>query len=528
MTEEKAMEDFSLKSNGVLLTRRKWLAFAGGAAASTLLPLDAVTTAYAQNQKGVLKVVSPHNPTSMDPMTGRHGNDHILLFPVYETLVNVNLDTLMPEPGLAESWTYADPTTLILELRKDVTFHDGTPFDANAVLFNLERARTDERSRVKIDLVSVESITATGEHQITIKLKEPDAVLLSVLSDRAGMMSSPKAVKEMGESYDRAAVGTGPWRLTEWRDGERLVYARNENYWKSGQPFLDGIEISVITDSNTGLRSVVARQNHFVMQLAPQQKPLIEASRLKVASGPTLATFHFYLNFSKPPCDNKNVRLALCHAVDREAFNELTMAGLGAPTVQTLPSSHWAYNPELEGTYKYDPELAIKLLAEAGHPDGVDVEMFVPNTQAFQQKGEVLVEQLKKAKINLILRSVPTNELGAKFMGERLGNAALSIYSGRTDPSQFFSLMFDPESFINASRMWGAPELEQAMADCRSNLDIETRKKAIQRALKIINENALYVPLVLQVELNALTPEVEGYKPSILGKPRFESVQLAS
>ncbi|MGI6855130.1 ABC transporter substrate-binding protein [Mesorhizobium sp. 1B3] len=522
------MEDFRLRSDAVVMTRRQWLAFAGGAAATAMLPFGAATKAHAQKQGGVLKVAAPHNPTSMDPMTGRHGNDHILLFPVYEALVNVNLDTLMPEAGLAESWTYTDPTTLVLELRKDVTFHDGTPFNAGAAVFNLERARTDERSRVKIDLLSVESIQATGEHQVTIKLKEPDAVLLSVLSDRAGMMSSPKAVKEMGEGYDRTAVGTGPWRLTEWRDAERLVYTRNENYWQSGAPYLDGIEVSVITDSNTGLRSVVAGQNHFVMQLAPQQKPLIEASRLKAASGPTLATFHFYLNYSKPPFDKKNVRLALCHAVDRDALNELTMAGLGVPTVQTLPASHWAYNPELEGTYKHDPELAIKLLAEAGHPDGVDVEMFVPNTQAFQQKGEVLVEQLKKAKINLILRSVPTNELGAKFMGERLGNAALSIYSGRTDPSQFFSLMFDPESFINASRMWGAPELEQAMADCRSNLDLESRKQAIQHALKIINENALYVPLVLQVELNALAPAVEGYAPSILGKPRFETVHLAS
>ena len=526
------MKEFVSQLNQTNVTRRQWLALTGGAIAGSMLPFGAGALAQgatqAATQGGVLKVVSPHNPTSMDPMTGRHGNDHILLFPVYETLLNVNLDTLLPEPGLAESWEYTDPMTLVLKLRQGIKFHDGTPFDAEAARFNLERARTDKRSRVAIDLISVESIEAEGDDQLTIRLSQPDGVLLAVLSDRAGMMSSPKAIEEMGEGYDRAAVGTGPWRLTEWRDAERLTYARNPDYWKSGEPYLDGIEVSVIPDSNTGLRTVIARQNQFVFQLATQQKPLIERSNLKAASGPTLATFHFYLNYSKPPFDKKEVRLALCHAVDRNAFNELTMNGLGVPTVQTLPQTHWAYNPELEGTYEYDPDLAIKLLAEAGYPDGVDVEMFIPNTQAFQQKGEVLVEQFKKAKINLILRSVPTNELGAKFMGERLGHAALSIYSGRTDPSQFFSIMFDPESFINASREWGAPELEQAMAECRSNLDLEARKTAIRNALKIINENALYVPLVLQVELNALAPEVEGYTPNILGKPRFDNVYLAS
>lgn len=515
------------RRDSIVLSRRQWLALAGGAAVSGIAPFaGGPALAEAAKRGGVLKVVSPHNPTSMDPITGRHGNDHIMLFPAFESLINIDLDTLMPKPGLAESWSNADRHKLVLNLRKGIKFHDGTPLDAEAVRFNLERARTDERSRVKIDLVFVKSIEVTGEHQVTLNLSEPDIVLLAVLSDRAGMMSSPKAVKELGERHDRAPVGTGPWKLESWRDAEKLVYTRHDAYW--GQPTaLDGLEISVIPEVNTGLRTVTAKQNDFIFQLAPQQKPIAERSGLTIAQGQTIATYQIYLNYSKPPFDNLKVRQAMCHAVDRVELNKLTMAGLGEPTVQTLPPTHWAYNKELEGTYRYDPELARKLLAEAGHANGVDVEMFVTNDQRSQQRGEVLVEQFKKANIRLKLLSVPVNELGAKFMGEKLGNAALSVYTGRTDPSQFFSIMFDAKSFINASRMWGAPDLQQAMADCRTTFDLEERKKVIGRTLKIISDNALYVPLLLQPELDAMQPKVRGYKPNMLGKPRFESVSLA-
>lgn len=510
-----------------LMTRRQWLTLLSGTVIGGALPLSTgLSAAQEPKRGGTLRVVTPHNPTSMDPIAGRHGGDHVMLFPVFETLINTDLDTLLPKPGLAESWSYPDPLTLVLNLRSGIKFHDGTPMDAEAVRFNLERARSDERSRVKIDLIFVKSIEVTGAGQITLKLSEPDVVLLAVLSDRAGMMSSPSAVKEKGDQYDRSPVGTGPWRLTTWRDAEKLSYVRNEVYWDQ-KPSVDQIEMSVIPEVNTGLRTVIAKQNDFVFQLSPQQKPIIEKSGLVVVQGQTVATYQIYLNYAKAPFDNLKVRLAMCHAVNREELNQLTMAGLGEPTVQTLPKSHWAYNKELEGSYQYDPDLAKKLLAEAGLPGGVDVEMFVNNDQRSMQRGEVLAEQFKKANIRIKMLSVPVNELGAKFMGEKLGHAALSVYTGRTDPSQFFSIMFDAKSFINASRIWGAPDLEKAMADCRTTFDMEGRKKAIGRVLKIVRDNALYVPLVLQPELDAALPRVKGYKPNILGKPRFEQVYLA-
>ncbi|HLS55206.1 MAG TPA: ABC transporter substrate-binding protein [Zeimonas sp.] len=523
---EKKMVDAGSR---VALGRRQWISMVGGMAAAGSLGLaSGDVLAQAPRRGGVLRIVAPLQPTSMDPYAGRHGNDHVYLFPAFDSLIDVDLDTLEPKPGLAQSWSFPDSTTLVLNLRPGVVFHDGTPCDAEAVRYNLERAKSHERSNVKIDMKSVDSIAVTGPSQVTLKLTKPDSVILMTLADRAGMMSSPTAIKAAGNEYGRVAVGAGPWRLVSWKDNEKLVYERHPQYWAKDVALLDGLEFSVIPEVNTGLRTVVAGQNDFVYGLAPQQKPIIERSGLQMVQGSTLATWQIYLNYSKPPFDNVKVRQAMHYALDRDEFSRLTTAGMAEPTTQTLPRGHWGYDKTLEGTYKHDPKRARELLAEAGYPNGIDVEVIGRNDQRSQQQAEVLIEQYRKSGIRLKFMNVPANELGAKFMGERIGNAAVSVYTGRVDPSQLYSIMFDKSSFINASRMEGAPGLEAAMEAARAVYDKEARRQAVWKIQRIVHEHALYVPLALQPELDAMSQRVKGFKPNLLGKPRFHGVWLAA
>lgn len=513
----------------VALGRRQWLSMMGSMAAAGSLGL-APGRAFAQTPRrgGVLRIVAPLQPTSMDPFAGRHGNDHVYLFPAFDSLIDVDLDTLDAKPGLAESWSFPDPKTLVLNIRPGVVFHDGTPCDAEAVRFNLERAKSHERSNVKIDMKSVESIAVTGPSQVTLKLVKPDSVILMTLADRAGMMSSPTAIKAAGNDYGRAPVGTGPWKLVSWKDNEKLVYERHPQYWAKDVALLDGLEFSVISDVNTGLRTVIAGQNDFVYSLAPQQKPIIERSGLKMAQGSTLATWQIYLNYSKPPFDNIKVRQAMQYAVDRDEFSRLTTAGIAEPTIQTLPRGHWGYDKTLEGTYRHDPKRARELLAEAGYPNGLEVEIYGRNDQRSVQQQEVLIEQYRKSGIRLKFIAVQPTEVGAKFMGEQLGQALVSVYTGRVDPSQMYTILFDKSSFVNASRIWGAPGLEAAMEAARAVYDRDARREAVWKVQRIIHEHALYVPLALQPELDAMSKRVQGFKPNLLGKPRFQGVWLAA
>lgn len=158
----------SIRTLGTL-NRRDLLALAGGVALASASGMSAFAQAAAK-KGGVLRIASPANPSSLDPTTGGAGSDHTLLWTMYDTLVEWDYDTLKPKPGLAK-WKYADPKTLVLDITKDVKFHDGTPLDAEAVKFNLERNRSDQRSNIKADLTSVESVEVTGPLQVTLKLK---------------------------------------------------------------------------------------------------------------------------------------------------------------------------------------------------------------------------------------------------------------------------------------------------------------------------------------------------------------------
>ena len=142
----------------------------------------------------------------------------------------------------------------MLNIRSGVTFHDGTPLDAEAVKFNLERNKSDPKSNIKADLASMASVEVTGPMQVTLKLNTPDAALPGILSDRAGMMVSPTALKAAGAgNVARTPVGAGAYAFVSWADGEKIVVKRNEKYWKPNRPYPDGIEFSIIPELTTGV-----------------------------------------------------------------------------------------------------------------------------------------------------------------------------------------------------------------------------------------------------------------------------------
>ena len=263
------------------LSRRDILALAGGgvaAAGATGLPAWAQQTA---KKGGILKVAAPANPSSLDPATGGSGADHSLLWTMYDTLVEWDYETLKPKPGLAK-WSYPDPKTMVLDIEKDVKFHDGIDLDAEAVKFNIERNRQDERSNIKADLTSVASVDVTGPLQVTLHLKNPDTALPAILSDRAGMMASPANLKALGADTNRKPVGAGPWKFVSWADNESVVVTRNAGYWRPGRPYLDGIEFAIIPESATALRSVTAGEKDMAFSLPARLKPIID--RLQAAA----------------------------------------------------------------------------------------------------------------------------------------------------------------------------------------------------------------------------------------------------
>ena len=229
-----------------MLDRRDVMKGTAAAAGALLLPGGAIAQGTPR-KGGILRVAMPYNPGSVDPMTGRNLTDFNVLYGVFDALVDFEPLTLELKPGLAKTWKFTDLKTLVLGLVDGVFFHDGSPFNAEVVKFNLESYKNDPRYNGTSDLGSVEKVEVTGPNQVTIRLNKPNVGLPSILTNRVGLMVSPKSIQEKGPNADRNPVGTGPFKFVSWQDNDSFVLTRNENYWTPGLPYLYGLNMRIIS-----------------------------------------------------------------------------------------------------------------------------------------------------------------------------------------------------------------------------------------------------------------------------------------
>ena len=194
-----------------------------------------------------------------------------------------------------------------------------------------------------------------------------------------------------------------------------------------------------------------------------------------------------------------------------------------------LPSTHWAYDKETAGLYKHDPDKAKKLLAEAGFKDGLDLTMGNYTDQDSVRRGEVILDQLGKVGIRVKFTSGTVPEISAQFFGnEKKFDALLSAWTGRPDPSMTYSLMFGKGAYYNAGRGEASPELAALLQQSRESEDLNARAAIFAKIQRMVMGEALVAPLAFQFELDALSQRTKGFKPNLLGKPKFEDVWLAS
>lgn len=476
---------------------------------------------------GTLRAVLYANPSSLDPMTGRAGSDHETLYPIFDRLVDWEPETLQAKPGLAESWTFSDPQSLVFNLRTGILFHDGTPFDAAAVKANLDRMLHDPRSNVRGDLESLASVEVATPSRVVLRLKYPDTAMPLILSDRAGMMASPASFAG-GANIDRRPVGTGAMQFVRWDDGDKVVLRRNPKYWQESRPYLDGIEFKVITETNTGVRSVLAGQNDFVSRVPPQQVPALKRrTDFVLHTGQTLYVQMLYFNYGHAPMQDVRVRQAINYAIDREGYNAVVTSQMGEVGRVLLPKGHWAYDAKAASRYGYDPDKAKALLTEAGFGGGVDLHSVHYSDQLSGQRMEMLADMLRKVGFRL-QESVGSIAQANELWQNGTGDIHLSAWTGRPDPSFTYGALFYKDAVYNAGHTEPSPELTKAIADSRSTSDTSARKDALARAEQAEREAALCAPLAFEPEVVLHTEKVKGYVPNLIGKPRFDDVYLAA
>ena len=483
--------------------------------------------ADAPRHGGTLRLAIPYNPASIDPMTGRNLPDFDVLYACYDSLIDFEPTNLDLKPGLAKSWQWKNETTLLLNLTDDVQFHDGTPLDADAVKFNLERYRTDPRSNVKADLNAVGGIEVTGKNAVVLHLRRPNAGLPAILTTRAGLMVSPKSVKDHGPNVDRIAVGTGPFKFVEWQDNASFTLVRNDKYWRPGLPYLDGIKISIINELNTVVRAVMAGEADLALNLQVPQKLIADRAgdRLRIQAGPSLVYGTIFLNYGRHPLNDLRVRQALNYAIDRDELNKVLVAGLGEPSAAILPKEHWATDPSTIDFYKHDPEKARALLKEAGFGNGIELPGYGWPDQVAMQRQELLMAQFAKSGIHVKLTPSQPQQAMQSFMIEKRAEMLISPTGGYLDPSQAYEVQFAKDALRNASNI-EVPGFRALMDATERTSDQAARKAAFSKLQRFVIEQALQVPQYIWPAVTIMSAKLQNVQQGLIGIPKYQEMWL--
>jgi peptide/nickel transport system permease protein/peptide/nickel transport system substrate-binding protein len=476
---------------------------------------------------GILRFSASIEPTGLDPHRGSSGSDHQFLYPLFDTLIQMDPQTGEAVPGLAAAWELT-PTSLTLHLQRGVRFHDGTPFDAKAVASNFERMQTSKFSNVKPDIALVASTDVLNEFTIRLNLKGRDFGLPLKLADRAGMMVSPAALVKFNDDLQRNPVGAGAHQFVEWRSNEVIVYRKFKEYWQPELPYLDGIRMLIHEDRDTGLSAFEAGEVDLI-----ENFPARAIERLKSLMGVTvlvnssLRAPHIWMNLAVPPFNNKNVRLALNYAIDRVTINRVIQLGYGEPSWTLLPSGHWAYPKDLIPTYPFNPDKARALLAEAGYKNGFRAVLGTSATGEDVRRAEMIQQYWADVGVQITLQTGPLAEISALFFIQKQFPMLSTAWTGRPDPGLSYQLMFRPDSPFNAGKV-DLPGLSNALAAISAAGSKDAEVQAIRNAAAIAAQEGAYIPVFFQIDDAAFHANVRGYQPNLLGKPKFGGVYLAA
>src|SRR5256886_14846567 len=367
-----------------------------------------VAAGQATRKGGTRRVGFSIGAATMDPHLSGRKIGRQVCHNIYEPLVTLDAK-LGIKPGLAESWTQPDARTLVFKLRRGVKFHDGSDFTAEAAKFNFDRMKTEPKSVRKGEVASIDSVDVVDSHTIKINLKRPDAALLATLTDRAGMMVSPKVVQERGGELQRNAkgAGTGPFEFVEWVKDAHLVIKRNEGYWnRQGGPYLDRVRYRPILDDTVKLQSLQSGEIDVMDYVQPRDVAAVKADKnVVVLDVPSLAAFAYQLNHQKPPFNNKALRQAVAYSLDPEQIANGRWPNGRRPANRPIPPTPWGYDKS-NPVHQRDLAKAKARLAEGGKPGGFEFTVTTNNLPINIQEAEVMQAQLAetgiKMKVNLV------------------------------------------------------------------------------------------------------------------------------
>ncbi len=456
-----------------MLTRR--------AALASPFVLSALSRAHAQAGGGTLRIACTASLSQLDPAKTTIAEEYLWCNLAFNGLTRIRPD-LSVEPELAESWTWSDDLkTWTFKLRQGVKFHHGREMTSEDVAASYRRILDPALvSPVRTNYAMIEGIDTPDAHTVVFRLAYPYGGFADILADRQA-----KIVPHDALNFTQAPSGTGPFRFARYTPGDRLVVVRNPDYWE-GAPRLEQVELRVMPEMAARLAGLRAGDIDIVWELNPEDiKSLRDNAALRVESVATASWDAAIMNNSIAPFNDARVRRAFHLAVDKRDVVEVVLFGEGSPTHSPIPPSHPFFAADVPFN-RADPAAARRLLAQAGHPNGVKVPLVIPVGRPVRERLGVTLQQLARpAGFDIEIQRVPF----ARYSAEVSGKAPLYIDGYFARPT----LDTATHPFLHSAGSWNArlwkysnPKVDQALDAARLTGDAAQQKPhylAMQRAL---------------------------------------------
>jgi peptide/nickel transport system substrate-binding protein len=485
---------------------------------------------------------------SLDPASVTDGESFNVTDHIFNNLVTFAPGSTELVPDLAESWTVsADNLKYTFSLRKNVTFHDGTSFDAEAVRFAFMRQWDKKHPAyekggpygyfgyVGLDKL-LKKITVVNTHQILFDLNRPDATFLAILAMQAFAIPSPTALLAQGKSFGQNPVGTGPFIFKSWQRNDRIVLVRNEKYFGT-KALLDSVLFRSIPENSTRLLELLAGNIHVMDNPNPDDIQTIKArmgKKVEVAQKPGMNLAYLAMNNLKKPFDNLKVRQAIRMAINKDAIIQAVYAGMGEPAKNPLPPTIWGYNDKVSHS-TYDPVAAKKLLAEAGFPDGFSSKLFaMPVPRPYMPDGRKVAESIQAdlAKIGIKIEIV-SYEWGTYLEKLDQGEHEMALMGWTADigdPDNFLYVLLDKDNAkVPASNIsfYQSQKVHDLLISAKAERNQEKRAKWYQEAQELIDQDVPMIPLAHSIDTVPHLTAVKNFTIDPTGRRRFSEVWLS-
>jgi peptide/nickel transport system substrate-binding protein len=493
-------------------------------AAGLLLSLQAGV--HAQT---TLRIGLAEDPDILDPTMARTYVGRIVFASFCDKLFDIDEKlNIVPQLALSHE-TSADGKEMTIKLRPGVKFHDGEPFDAEAAKFSLERHLNMQGSFRKPELATVDHVDVVDPLTIKLVLKTPFSPLIAQLTDRAGMMVSPKAAKEAGDKFGLHPVCAGPYKFVERVQQDRIVFEKFADYWNKDNVFIDRVVYLPIVDSTVRLANLKSGGLDLIERvLATDIKDVRADSRIKLSTALELGYFGLTININNdknngPLSQSDKVRQALDLSIDREAINQVVFNGEFTPGNQWVSPEHPYYQKAFP-IQKRDVAKAKALLKESGAALPVSVDLMVPKGPENEAVAQVLQSMTAEAGFDLKIRLI---EFATSFKQAQAGEfqAFLIGWSGRIDPDGNSYVFLHTNAPQNDGK-YSNPDADKALEDARLVTDPAQRKAIYEKLTRIVLNDEPLIYLYHRKLLIAHTTKLEGYKQMPDGLVRVIGLKL--